>query len=125
MHTQCAAPPFGQYREIATRLRGFHNAKRIFLSRHRKIDSVVASDLQKNTTVGAALVSLSRGMQEARTKTEHRGDFFPVTNGKAYALHGLLVGVIHGDVAEHREVIAGAQPAEMRFQNFREPRFSF
>src|ERR1700731_37977 len=116
MHTQCAAPAFGQHREIATRLRGFYNAKRIFLPWNREIDSVVASDLQKNATVGAALVSLSGGMQEARTKTEHCGDFFAVANGKAYGLHGFLVGVIHGDVAKHCEVIAVPQTAKMAFQ---------
>ena len=73
---------------------------------------------------GSQVGGRTLNVNEARPKTEHRGDFFPVANGKSYTLQRFLIGAIHGDVAEHRKVIARAQPAEMRFQDFREPRLS-
>src|SRR6202158_109984 len=45
MHPQRSPPAVSQYLEIPTRLRCLHDHERIFLSRHRQFDRIVACDL--------------------------------------------------------------------------------
>ena len=61
-----AAPAFRQRLEVAQRLRLFQNAEAKFLARQRNILRVAGDELQEDAAVGAALVQLSGGVQEAR-----------------------------------------------------------
>src|SRR5215510_4909264 len=70
---QGAALAICQHLEIATRLCGLDYAEGIFLSRNGQVHSVVAGNLQEHSAVWAAFVSLSRRVQEPRTKTQTCG----------------------------------------------------
>ena len=79
-------------------------------------DRVVAGDLQEDAGIRAALVGLAGGMQEARAKAKTGGDAFLVADGVANRLQLRFVRVVHLDVAEHGEIIAGVEASEMRAQ---------
>ncbi len=65
---------------------------------------------------GPALVGLTRGVQEARTKSQAGGDFLPVAHAHAHVLQRLLMRLVHLDVAEQRKIIARLQPIQVRPQ---------
>src|SRR5690349_2678220 len=66
MHAQGTTLALEQHAEVATRLRGLHDAERVPLAGDLHVVLVLGSDLQKNARVGAALVGLSGGMEETR-----------------------------------------------------------
>src|SRR5580700_2175529 len=68
-----------QHLEVTSRLRRLHDSERILSSRHLYVGSIVACDLQHDTRVWTALVSLPGRVQEPRTKTEAGGHSFLVT----------------------------------------------
>src|SRR6266849_6426969 len=80
VHAQGAAAAFGENREVAAGLRGFHDPEGVLLPGHGKILGVVAGDLQKNAAIGTAFVGLPGGVQEARAKAENRGNLFLVAH---------------------------------------------
>src|SRR5260370_3273921 len=118
MYAQCTAAAFRQYREISASLSSFYYSKGIFLFRHGEIGCIVASDLQKNAAVWTAFVSLPGGMQKPRTEAWTRRHFFRVADGRANSLQRFFVFRVHRNVAEHSEVIAGADARKMRLQYF-------
>src|SRR6266702_5152518 len=103
----------GKNGEIAARLGGLDDAKGEFLARDRNIGSIIAGELEKNAGVRTALVGLAGGVEKARAEAEAGGGFLGVAHLVADGLQGFLVGVVHLDVAEKCEVIAGADAAEM------------
>src|SRR5277367_6134731 len=120
MHTQRATPTLREHGKIAASLRGFHHAEGILLPGNEDVDRVVASDLQKNAGVRAAFVSLAGGMKEARAKTENGGDFFVVAHGETNGLQRFFMRFVHGDVAEHAEIITCSDAFEMLFKEARQ-----
>src|SRR5450432_1407289 len=125
MHAQSAAAAFGEDGEIAASLGGLYGAESIFLVRNRKVDGVVAGDLQKHATVGSTFVGLTGGVQKAGAEAEDGGDFLLVAYGETNGLQSFFVGFVHGDVAEESEIISGMEAAEMSFQDFHEARAAF
>src|SRR4029078_9939431 len=113
MHPQSPPPAFSQHFKIATGLGCFHNSESVFLSGHRQIIRIIASDLQKNSFVGSALVSLSRRMQKAWSKPETGGGAFFVPHQMAGCLQCALVLLIHLDISEQGKVITWLQTIEM------------
>src|SRR4029077_20095178 len=116
MHAQGAAAALGQNLEITTGLCGLHRAERVFLPGHREVVGVIACELQEYSGVGAALIGLPGRVQKARTKAQARSDVLFVAHGVPDRLQQLLVRVVHLDIAQQREVVAGLQAAEMGFQ---------
>ena len=116
MHAQRAAVAIGEDLKIAAGLRCFYDAECVFLVWHRQIRSIVASDLQKHAGIWSALVCLSGRMQKPRAEAETSCDMFFLAHRVANGLQLHLVRVIHFDVAEHREIIAGVNPRKMRAQ---------
>src|ERR1700675_1629795 len=114
MDSQRAAVAVRENLEITSRLRCLYHAERVLLTRHGEICGVVAGDLQEDAGVRTALVGLPRGMEEPRAEAEAGGDFFLVAHGMANRLELGFVRVVHMDVAEHGEIIAGFDAAEMR-----------
>ena len=86
------------------------------MSGHRQIRGIVARDLQEDAGIRAALVGLPGGVKEARPEAEARGHALFVANRVANRLKLRFVRVVHLDVAEQREVIAGVQAIQMRAQ---------
>ena len=86
MHAKGSAAAFGENREVAASLCGFHDAESVFLAGNREIDGVIASDLEKYAAVRSTFVGLSGGVQEARAESEDGGDFFGVANPVTDAL---------------------------------------
>src|SRR5260370_41131848 len=115
-----AAIAIGEHGEVATRLGGLHDAKGEFLPRDRNIGGVIAGELKKNTRVRAAFVSLAGGVEKTRAEAKASGGFLGVAPLVTDGLQGFFVGVVHLDVAEEGEVIAGADAAKMRAKNFGE-----
>src|ERR1700756_3757552 len=120
MHAEGASPAFSEYREIAACLRCLDDAERIFLVGDRKINGVVAGDLQEDAGIGAALVGLPCGVQKARTKSEDGRYLLLVSHAVANGLKNNLVLGIHGDVGEESEIIPRAGAAKMSFQHVSE-----
>src|ERR1051326_3153608 len=73
VNPQSAATLVGEYLEVAAGLRGFHHAEGILLAGHIEIDGVVTGDLEEDTAVRSAFVSLSGGVEEARSEAEAGG----------------------------------------------------
>src|SRR5437667_3316508 len=59
MHPQRAPATFVEYFKIATGLRCFYNSESVVLIRDRQVGRLIASDLQKDSTVGTTLISLA------------------------------------------------------------------
>src|SRR5215472_13334565 len=116
MHAKGTPAALREYGEIATSLGCFDDAEGIFLVRDRKVDGVIACDLEEDASVRPALVGLAGGVQEARAKSEHGGKFLFVAHSVADGLQSGLVLGVHGDVAEESEIVALACAGEMRFQ---------
>src|SRR5579859_1500407 len=117
MDAQRAAVTFRENGKIAARLSGFYHAKSVSLTRNKEVHSIVASNLQENAGVGTALIGLSRGMKEARSKAQDGRDFFVVSHGKADGLEGFFIRFVHGEVAQHRKIITGVDAREVFLQD--------
>src|SRR5450432_4463456 len=70
MDTQSTAATVGQYLEISPGLGGFYDSESVFLVGHTQIGGVIAGDLQEDSGIWAAFVSLSGGVQEARAESQ-------------------------------------------------------
>src|ERR1700743_3199011 len=99
--------------KIATSLGCLHNAEGIFLLRYGQIIGVIAGNLQKDSGVGTAFVSLSGGVQKARAKTKTRSYMLAVTYCMADQLKLLFMVGIHLNVAKQGKIIASAKLIEM------------
>jgi len=97
-------------------LRRLDHAESVPLPWHGQIFGIVTSNLKKNAAIGAALIGLPSGMQEARAKAEACGDAPFVAHGVTDRLERGFVRVIHLDETEQSEVIAGFEAAQMRPQ---------
>src|SRR5215469_6236305 len=117
VHAQCASPALGKDGEIPARLRRLDNTECVFLFRHGEVIGVVAGNLQEDTTVRPALVSLARRVQEPRTKSQDCRYFLRVPDQMADGLECRFIAGVHGDVAQEREIISVAHPLEMGFQD--------
>src|SRR6266478_9002587 len=117
MHAKRAPPALREYRKIAACLRCLDDSEGIFLVGDRKINGVVTGDLEEDTTVGAALVGLSRRVQKARPKSENGRYLLLVPHAVANGLQSSFILGVHGDVAEQSEIIPCACPTEMSFQD--------
>src|SRR5436190_2574739 len=73
MNAQSPASTLSQHGKVSARLRGFHEPKTIFLTRHRQIVRIVTGYLQENSRVRSALVRLSRRMKKTRPEAETGG----------------------------------------------------
>src|SRR6266567_8773806 len=113
MHAQRTATAVGQDLEVSPGLRGFHHSESVFLAGDGYVVRVVTRDLQEHAAVGAAFVGLSSRMQKARAEAEARSNVFSIANGVANFLQLRFVRFIHLNIAEHGEVIARANAAEM------------
>src|SRR2546430_2187707 len=102
MYAQRAPAALGQHFKVAARLGGLHNSESIFLPRHGQVNRVVASDLQENSGVWSAFVSLPGRMQKARAKAETGRHAFPIARRMTRGLQGCFVCVIHLKVGEQR-----------------------
>src|SRR5579864_7183893 len=78
MHSQGAAAALHEHLKISTRLGRFDDSEGILLPGHSKVGRIVAGDLQEDARIRPALVRLASGMEEARTKSQARGDTFLV-----------------------------------------------
>ena len=117
VHAQGAAAAVREDLEISAGLRGFDHAESVLRAGHGKIVSVVAGDLQEHAGVRAAFVCLAGGVQEARTKAEASGDLFlRREQRREFPASCASCLCIHLHVAEHGEVIAGANAGEMGLQ---------
>src|SRR5260221_1927692 len=116
MDAQSPPPALGEDIEIAARLRRLDGAESVFLAGHGKVLRIIAGDLQKDPGIGAALVSLSRRMQEAWAETEAGRDALRIADRAAGGLqrHGMRFVVL--DIGEQREVIPAPEPPEMGLQ---------
>src|SRR5215831_12386295 len=113
MNPQCTPVAVGKNLKIAARLGRFNNTERILLPRYGDIRGIVTSNLQKDTRVRAALVSLSRRVQKPGTKTEARGNAFLRAHGMANRLEVSFVCLIHLDISEERKVVAVFDTGQM------------
>src|ERR1051326_484755 len=116
MNAQSATFSFGQDLEITAGLRRLDDAEGVLLLGNRELYSVVTRDLKKDSAVGAAFVCLSGGVKKARSETKAGSDAFLIADLVADRLQAVFVCLVHLDVGEQREVIAGAKLAEMRTQ---------
>src|SRR5260370_34669769 len=73
VNAQRAAIAIGEHGEVTARLGGFDNAKGEFLPGNGNVGGVIASELEKDAGVRAALVSLAGGMEKTRTEAEAGG----------------------------------------------------
>src|SRR5947209_12071066 len=69
---QRAALAFAQYLKVPACLRILHHAKGVLLSGNLHVLRMIGRNLQEHARVRTALVRLSRGVQEARTRSEER-----------------------------------------------------
>src|SRR5215470_1629923 len=116
MDTQCAAATFGEDAEVAASLRCLRDPECVFLPGNGEIGSIIAGNLQKDAAIRAALVGLSRGVQEAWAEAKAGGDFLFVANGVTEFLQDFFVFRIHRDVAQNGEIIARSDTREMLFE---------
>src|SRR5439155_19348854 len=100
MHAQGPAVTLGEHFKIAPRLRRFHHAESVPLAGDLQIVGIVASDLQKNSAVRAALVSLSGRVEKARSETQARRHALRVPYFVPYILQSALVCSAHLDVCQ-------------------------
>src|SRR5947209_16509795 len=116
MYAQRSPAAFGKHCKIATRLRGFHYSKGILLLWHWQINGVIARYLQEHAAVWSAFIGLARRVQEARPKSQNRGDFLAVAHPMANSLQRVFIRLIHCDVAQHSEIISSLDSSNMFFQ---------
>src|SRR5579872_1013782 len=114
MQSQSAAAAFNQHLEVSTRLGGFDHAECIFLSRHGKIDCIIARNLQEDPRISTALVRLTRGMQESGTKSQAGSHMFLVAQRVPNFLQARFVLRTHLNEGEQCEIIACAETVKMR-----------
>src|SRR6476659_606534 len=100
MHAQSATAAFVQNLKIAAGLRGFDDAKSIFLIRHRQIIRIIAGYLEKDPAVWSAFIRLSGLVQESRPESQTSRYALLVADNGARLLQQLLVLVIHLDISE-------------------------
>src|SRR5207248_601976 len=117
VHAYRPALTFSEYLKIAPRLRRFHHTESVLLAGDRQILGVVASDLQKNSGVRAALVSLSRRVQEARSETQAGRHALRVTYFVPYILQPALMGSVHLYVGQERKIVAGRESLQVCAQH--------
>src|SRR5438874_4800928 len=117
MNSQCAAASLRQHRKISASLGRFYHSKSIFLPRYGEIGSIVTGNLQENAAVRTTFVGLTGRMQKARTKAQARRHFFCVAHGKTNCLQRFFVFGVHWNVAQHREVVPGADAQKMAPKN--------
>src|ERR1051325_1205131 len=86
VHAQQAPTALGEHLEIASSLCGFDDPKSKLLSRHSQVLRRIRGNLEEKTRVGPAFVRLSRGMQEARTKSDTGGRPLSIANPVAHRL---------------------------------------
>src|SRR5579863_98240 len=98
MNSQSAATAFGQDLEITARLSRLDHTKRVLLAGHGKISSVVTSDLQKDSGIWPAFVSLPGGMQKTRAEFHAGGNMLLVPKRVAHLLQCCVVPGIHLNV---------------------------
>src|SRR5215470_1716432 len=122
VRAQRAPAALGQHVEIATRLRLLDNPEGIGLAGHREVLAVVASDLQENAAIGAALISLPRRVLEARAEADAGRRLGAVADHAAQLLHCLDMRGCAIDIGEQRRVVSCADASEMRLQRRREVR---
>src|ERR1700724_1228389 len=99
MPTQSAPLPVCQHLEIAACLRRFYDSECVLLSRYGKIMRIVASNLQENPGIRAAFVSLSGGMQKARSKAQTSCYVLLITDRMAHRLQSFFVRAVHFDIS--------------------------
>ena len=116
MNSQRPPSALRQHLKVAACLRRFHHSECVFLSRHRKFDRIVASDLQEYARVRTAFISLSSRVQKTRAEPQARCHALVVADRMPQHLQHLLMLRIHLDVAEHREVIAGLDARQVSLQ---------
>src|SRR5262245_28926372 len=116
MHTQSPAAALREHFEIAPRLRRLYHSKCVLLSGDRQVRGIVTGDLEKHSRIRAALVSLPRGVQEARAESQARGHPLGIANRRPDSLEGLFVRLVHFNVPKESEVVAGAEPIQMSAQ---------
>src|SRR5208282_2955035 len=114
VHAQGAPAAFREHREIAAGLCCLDHTKRVLLSGHGQVHSIVAGNLEEHAAILAALVGLSRRVQETRAKAEAGGHFLGVTHLVANALQRALIPRVHGDVAQHGKIVARPDARQMR-----------
>src|SRR5262249_25243183 len=95
MHSQHATLAFCQDREVASCLRRLDHAEGVLLTGHRQIHRVIAGDLQEDSSVGSAFVSLSGRVQEARAKAKARRYSLPVADRMANPLKTGFMLLVH------------------------------
>src|SRR6202035_6201155 len=125
VNAQRPAIAIGEHGEVAARLGGLDDAKGEFLTGDGNIGGVIAGKLEKDAGIRAALIGLASGMEKAGTEAEAGGGFFGVADLVADGLQGFFVSVVHLDVAEEGEIVAGADASEMGAENFGEIRVVF
>jgi hypothetical protein len=81
---------------------------------------VVTRDLKEDAAVGATLVALTRGMQEAGSESQAGRDSLRVAYAMAGALKNGFVRSVHLDISQQREVVALTETGEMRLQKRRQ-----
>src|SRR5262252_4448256 len=109
MYAQGASPSLRKEREIPACLRRLHDTECVFLFGNGEVTGVVACNLQENAAIGPALVSLSCGVQEPRTKSQDRRHFLRVPHQMADRLQSRLIRGVHCDIAQESEIISGAR----------------
>src|SRR2546421_7953667 len=100
MRPQRAAPTFAEHCKISACLRSFYNSERVFLMRHRQVVSIVASDLEKHSTVWTAFVSLAGRVKKARAKAQAGRNLLCISHDFAHSLQRGLVRLVHLKVCE-------------------------
>src|SRR5437899_1705152 len=117
MYSESTTAAFREDLKIAERLCCLHHAETVFLAGNWQINGIITRHLQEHAGVGAALVGLSRGVQEARTKAE-TGSHMPfVANVMARDLERSFMSAVHLNVSQKSEVVAGSELTEMCPQN--------
>ena len=116
MHPQCPSATVGEHLEIPARLGCLDDSERVFLSWNRQFDGVAAGYLQKHSAVWSAFVSLSSGVEKARTEAQTGRHVLLIAHQVPQGCEALFILSIHLDVTEHREVIASLDASEMRFE---------
>src|SRR6185503_15590829 len=120
MYPQGATLALQQYVEVASSLGRLHDAECVLLPWDGNIEGVIASELEEDTRIRSTLVCLPGRVQEARSEFYARRDTRRAEDLIADRLQFALVRVIHLQVGEQREVVAGAKSIQMRFQVIRQ-----
>src|SRR4030095_5037939 len=120
MYPQGATLALQQHVEVASRLGRFDDAECVLLPGHGNIERIVAGELQEDTGVRSTLVCLPGRVQETRSEFQTRRDTRRAEDLIADRLQLALVRVVHLEVGEQREVVAGAKSIQMRSQVVRQ-----